>query len=119
MPAPLAEDGDSGAEEDGPKPVLSPSGIVTLRGTKIGRLSYMLQWEPISTSCNCSLHPGCSVTGDIRLVNVDELLGWLVAAPLYSDASAHCDIKVRPANTYNKRLQAAAAKLAKSKAPAP
>ena len=77
------------------------SGKVKLAGVDIGRISYMLQWMPMSTSCKCFVHPECSISGELSCVQEEDLIDWLAMAASCDSAEEHCNL--RPDNTYNKR----------------
>lgn len=58
-----------------PLPLAAPAPTIEVRrnqvyvnGRPAGRLSYMMQWQPMSMSAKCYLHDDCTITGEVGKV---------------------------------------------------
>lgn len=75
---------------------------IRLDGDVIGKITYMIQWDPPSISCQCSKHSPCSITANILKVEPDVMKRWLVEGLSLDSAEEHRTN--RPDLTYSKRL---------------
>lgn len=67
----------------------------------LGRISYLLQWDPISVSAMCSIHHDCNITGPLGTFTEDQVSVWLEAGPRFDTANDHMNSK--PETAFNKR----------------
>ena len=75
--------------------------VVTVSGTRVGCLSYLLHWSPPSFSASCSCHDDCYVTAALDRVGEDSMQNWLQQGPRFLTAADH--MRCRPAGTYKQR----------------
>lgn len=71
-----------------------------------GRISYMLQWQPMAVSALCRTHADCLITTPLgEAVTDEELVQWLATGPEYPNAAAH--LAARPTGCWGGRRQQA------------
>jgi hypothetical protein len=95
------------APEPGP-PEPVDLGVSTRVGNKfyrgghyMGRISYLLQWDPISIAAFCCRHDDCNITGPLGELQEGDVSNWLFDGGSYASSAEH--VAARPAGAFNKR----------------
>ncbi len=75
-----------------------------LGNTICGRISYLLNWQPISISGACAVHVQCGITGDMDLLSEDDVINWLFEGPAHGTSEEH--LRRAPEHANRKRARA-------------